>query len=250
MMRAIIVDHNPETCELAREKLEQAGICVEAVACDGATALDKIRQLMPDLVLLDIILPYMDGVGLIEALREEGMSRLRIFVMTGMNSSDLMRTLNKLDISGFFLKPYDIELLVRRILTVMEPDRPLPPKPPGMISALLSRQTAQWLHRMAVPPHVKGYSYLMLAVPMVVEDPELINAMTKVVYPGIAQRYHTTAACVERNMRHAIEMAWNRCRVEEMEAIFGNTLDVNKDKPNNSEFIAMLADHIRLERMY
>jgi len=248
MARAVIIDQSPELCEMIRIRLEEMGIRVISVAHDGAEGLRQIRKFLPDLVILDLILPRVDGIGLIETLREAGMERLRIFVVSGMNSTDLMTSLNQLDISGFFLKPYDIGLLVRRVVSVMEPTRPLP-SVQEMRDALVVRLTLKWLHRLAVPPHVKGYTFLVAAIPMVVEEPEILQSMMTRLYPVIGQRYHSTTSCVERNIRHAIELAWNRCRVDEIENAFGNTLDANKDKPTNREFIAMLADHIRMERM-
>ena len=248
MARAVIIDQSPDLCEMIRLGLEEMDIRVVAVAHDGAEGLRQVRNLLPDIVVLDLILPRVDGIGLIETLREEGMEQVRIFVVSGMNSGDFMHSLNQLDISGFFLKPYDIGLLVRRVVSVVDPSRALPPVQ-DMRNAQVIRQTVKWLHRLAVPPHVQGYTFLVAAIPMVVEEPEILRSMMRRLYPAVGLRYHASASQVERNMRHAIELAWNRCRVDEIENTFGNTLDINKDKPTHREFIAMLADHIRMERM-
>ena len=246
MFNAVIIDQSYDLCELVRSGLEDLGIHVAAVSHDGAEGYQLIRKYTPDLVVTDLILPNMDGMSLIEALREEGLRQIRIFVMSSINAGDLLHILNEQDISGFFLKPYDLTMMVRRILSVMDPLHDLPPMQDAR-SAVIAKKVYRKLHQLAVPPHIQGYAFLAQAVQMVVLEPELLHALTTRLYPILAAKYHSTASRVERNMRHAVELAWNRCRTDEIEKTFGNTLDPEKDKPTNRQFIAILADHIRMD---
>lgn len=218
---------------------------------DGTEALEWIRERSPDIVILDAILPGLDGIGVMEELGLMTDTPPRIVVFTSSGQEELIRRTSELGACSFFLKPFRMDVFRKRLERIMAvPGRSGEVASPGEARVNrpdgLGQEISLLLHRMAIPPHIKGYRYLRESVAMVVRDMSLINRMTFDIYPVVAGMYDTTPSRVERAMRHAIEVAWNRCRVETIEQIFGYTVSANKDKPSNGEFIAMIADNIRI----
>lgn len=248
MIRAIIIDKSLESCDLIRDHLENVGIQVMDYAHDGLTGLERVRQQRPDVVIVDLVLPRLDGVGVIETMQKEGLTeRTRIFVVSALFCAEYIPTLNLESVSGYFEKPTGVKAMARQVAMVT-----------GAVGSnaflgnpydrLTPRLINKWLRRLAVPFHLSGYALLEDAITLVLDDPSMLRGVVQRLYPLLAERHNATASQVERNMRHAIAKAWGRCRVEEIERVFGYTVDENKDKPTNREFIAMIADHVRMER--
>ncbi len=237
---------------------------VIAIAKDGEEAVNMISNTMPDIILLDVIMPHLDGLGVLEKINILKLDKKPICIMLSAVGQD--KITQKAISSGaeyYIVKPFDIEVLVQRIREI----KFFKPAPIG--SNFLIREPRQKyielseeeankeenlealvtniIHEVGVPAHIKGYQYLREAIMMVVNDIEVINQITKSLYPKIAFKYSTTPSRVERAIRHAIEVAWSRGQQETVENIFGYTISASKGKPTNSEFIAMIADKLRLE---
>ncbi|MGI5877754.1 MAG: sporulation transcription factor Spo0A [Christensenellales bacterium] len=249
----LVVDGDPDFRSMLRDYFYGDDVFeIVGEAGSGTEALEAIREHSPDIVILDTVLPGLDGIGVMKELSRMACALPRIVVFSSSGQEELIRRVSELGARSIFLKPFRMDVFRRRLERIMAVSggggKAAPPgearanRPDG-----LEQEISLLLHRMAIPPHIKGYRYLRESVAMVVRDMSLINRMTFDIYPIVADIYGTTPSRVERAMRHAIEVAWNRCRVETIEQIFGYTVSANKDKPSNGEFIAMIADNIRLK---
>ncbi len=249
-IRTLIVDDNPVFCmELEHVLQADPFFTVTAVAHNGLEALQYMGQYAVDLMVLDGIMPRMDGLALLEELALQRIPLPKVAVVSALEDDALIRYYIQKGAHAFFIKPISLDVLAGRLKALCSHERADSVRMTALREdRALDAQVVALLHKIAVPPHVKGYRYLLDAISMVVQDAQLIKSVTTVLYPAIAQRHDSKKERVERSMRHAIELAWDRCRVEDMEELFGYTVDANKDKPTNSEFIAMLADHIRLQQ--
>ena len=263
----LIADDNQEfSMTLATYLKNQDVMDVIGRAKDGNEALDMIPSLMPDVVLLDVIMPHLDGIGVLEKLNMIKMNKRPICIMLSAVGQDkITRKAVELGAEYYVVKPFDIELLITRIreLKNYKPaqnnnfiSRDIQTSKPQYIE--ISRESEKKeenlealvtnvIHEVGVPAHIKGYQYLREAIIMVVNDIDVINQITKSLYPKIAGKFSTTPSRVERAIRHAIEVAWGRGQQDIVENIFGYTISAAKGKPTNSEFIAMIADKLRLE---
>ena len=234
------------------------------MAKDGNEAVEMITNIEPDVVLLDVIMPHLDGLGVLEKIDSIDINKKPIFIMLSAVGQDkITQKAIMLGAEYYVVKPFDIELLIKRIREI----KFYKPNQPG--DNFITRETRQpyidipnkninkeenlealvtnIIHEVGVPAHIKGYQYLREAIIMVVNDIEVINQITKSLYPKIATKFNTTPSRVERAIRHAIEVAWGRGEQKTVENIFGYTVSASKGKPTNSEFIAMIADKLRLE---
>lgn len=262
----LIADDNQEFSQtLATYLQEQSDMEVIGIAKDGTEAIDMITNITPDIVLLDVIMPHLDGIGVLENLNMIKINKKPICIMLSAVGQDkITQKAVALGAEYYVVKPFDIELLIKRIreLKHYRPSN-------NNESTFISRETrSQYIeipdgqekkqdnlealvtniiHEVGVPAHIKGYQYLREAIIMVINDIEVINQITKSLYPQIARKFGTTASRVERAIRHAIEVAWGRGEQEVVQSIFGYTISAAKGKPTNSEFIAMIADKLRLE---
>ena len=237
---------------------------VIGIAKDGNQAVEMILNTEPDIVLLDVIMPHLDGLGVLEKVNQAEMSKRPIFIMISAVGQDkITRRAIELGAEYYVVKPFDINLLMKRMkdfkfyqpshLKNSSINREI--KAPYIEISPDKKQSEENLealvtnliHEVGVPAHIKGYQYLREAIMMVVNDIDIINQITKQLYPDIADKFHTTPSRVERAIRHAIEVAWGRGQTEAVENIFGYTVSAAKGKPTNSEFIAMIADKLRLE---
>ena len=263
----LIADDNQEfSMTLATYLKNQEDMVVVGRAKDGNEALDMIPDLMPDVVLLDVIMPHLDGIGVSEKLNMIKINKRPICIMLSAVGQDkITRKAVELGAEYYVVKPFDIELLITRIreLKNYKPEknndfisRDMPvqkqqyieiPKSQEKTAESLEALVTNVIHEVGVPAHIKGYQYLREAIIMVVKDIDVINQITKSLYPKIAGRFSTTPSRVERAIRHAIEVAWGRGQQDVVENIFGYTISAAKGKPTNSEFIAMIADKLRLE---
>ncbi len=235
---------------------------VIATAKDGLDAFDKILEVKPDIAILDVIMPHLDGIGVLEKLNNSNLTTLPICIMLSAVGQDRVTTQAiNLGAQYYILKPFEMDVLIKRIreLTKKAPLNQAKSLNLFFITCLLgtsgeiNKETnleamvTNIIHEVGVPAHIKGYQYLRDGIMMVVDNIEIINQITKQLYPDLAKKYKTTASRVERAIRHAIEVAWSRGQLETVDSIFGYTVSSNKGKPTNSEFIAMIADKLRLE---
>lgn len=261
----LIADDNVEFANTMAECLNKhEDMEVVGLAKDGNEAVEMVKIMKPDVALLDVIMPHLDGLGVLEKIQELDIENKPICIMISAVGQDkITQKAITLGAEYYVVKPFDIELLVKRIREVKYyqnvPIRPMyinreikaqyieidpnEKKNQKNLEALVTNV----IHEVGVPAHIKGYQYLREAIIMVINDIEVINQITKLLYPDIASKYKTTPSRVERAIRHAIEVAWGRGEQQTVESIFGYTVSAQKGKPTNSEFIAMIADKLRLE---
>lgn len=258
----VIADDNKEFCNILNDYLlNQRDIVVTGVAKDGIEALKLIQEKKPDLLVLDIIMPHLDGLGVLEKINTMNLDPIpRIIVLSAVGQDKITQRAITLGADYYVVKPFDMDIFTKRIRqmfndTISSSDQRKTVQSVSYESIKLNRnepidlesEITAIIHEIGVPAHIKGYMYLREAISMVVNDIELLSAVTKELYPSIAKKYNTTASRVERAIRHAIEVAWSRGQIETINRIFGYTINNGKGKPTNSEFIAMVADKLRLK---
>lgn len=262
-IKIIIADDNLEFVSTFVKFLEeQEDMEVIATAKDGLEAFDKIRTMNPDIVLLDVIMPHLDGIGVLEKLNSEGKMPICI-MLSAVGQDNITKRALTMGASYYMVKPFELDVLVKRIRDLnnitkfpgknfIVNDNSLKSNYINITNSKSKEDNLEALvtniiHEVGVPAHIKGYQYLRDGIIMVVEDMDVLNQITKQLYPDLAKKHKTTPSRVERAIRHAIEVAWNRGEINTIENIFGYTVNANKGKPTNSEFIAMIGDKIRLE---
>lgn len=254
-IKVFLVDDNRELVQMMEEYLEsQDDMEIVGVAYNGRECLDLIEESDPDVLILDIIMPHIDGLGVLTKLRAMELTNTpNIIMLTAFGQEEVMKKAVALGASYFILKPFDLDNLAEQIREVGDTgDQALSfnikkEKTEKKPKRNLEADITNIIHEIGVPAHIKGYMYLREAISMVYNDIELLGSITKVLYPEIASHFNTTASRVERAIRHAIEVAWSRGNVDAISSLFGYTVSVTKAKPTNSEFIAMVADRLRLE---
>ena len=264
-IKVLIADDNIDFALTLNSYLEKENeMEVIGMAKDGNEAYDIILEKSPDVVLLDVIMPHLDGLGVLEKLNSANLAKFPLCIMLSAVGQDkITQKAINLGAEYYIVKPFDINLLMKRIKEFKHYEAgsikgnyasreikqqyieiaPESKKEEGSLEALVTNV----IHEVGVPAHIKGYQYLREAIMMVVNNIDIINQITKQLYPEIADKYHTTPSRVERAIRHAIEVAWGRGEQATVESIFGYTVSASKGKPTNSEFIAMIADKLRLE---
>ena len=261
----LIADDNEDFARTLVNYLErEEDMEVIGIAKNGKEACDMVANTAPDVLLLDVIMPYLDGIGVLEYINSSNMPKKPMCIMlSAVGQAKITQTAIALGAEYYVVKPFDIEVLIKRIremknykpttaqncysnrevripyIDISENNK----KDEEVLEALVTNI----IHELGVPAHIKGYQYLREAIIMVIKDIDIINQITKQLYPEIAQKYKTTPSRVERAIRHAIEVAWARGEQATVESIFGYTISAAKGKPTNSEFIAMIADKLRLE---
>ena len=250
-IKVIIADDNVDFCELLKFNLENTGeISVIGAVTDGKSLVSEIAQKKPDTVLTDVMLSQLDGLAAIKSINTMNLlKKPAFFVLSAFSSDKMMAEAAALGVSCVMLKPCDMGTLAERIcsyhsLPVMYDKVTTKKLDPDLD---VEMRVTNIIHEIGVPAHIKGYQYLRDAIMMTVNDMNTINAITKVLYPTVAKKYKTTSSRVERAIRHAIEVAWDRGDVEVLNGFFGYTVSNIKGKPTNSEFISMIADRIRLQ---
>ncbi|MCJ7839368.1 sporulation transcription factor Spo0A [Lederbergia sp. NSJ-179] len=255
-IKVCIVDDNRELVGLLEEYIsEQEDMEVVGTAHNGQDCLGLLEDVVPDVLVLDIIMPHLDGLGVLGKLRDSNKKLPNVIMLTAFGQEDVTTKAVELGASYFILKPFDMENLTTHIRQISgkasELKRNTMPVKSNSHGAKpeknLEASITSVIHEIGVPAHIKGYLYLREAISMVYNDIELLGSITKVLYPDIAKKFNTTASRVERAIRHAIEVAWSRGNVDSISALFGYTVSMSKAKPTNSEFIAMVADKLRLE---
>lgn len=241
-VKLLMTDLGAPITKRCYDALTAKGFQVSVCEKDGRKALTAIAAEQPDAVLLDAFMPGFDALGVKQKCVEEGI-RKPMFFVTGSFTDDALESemMNK-GFSFYFLKPFDAEMVATRILTAIGRTK----KELHIVDD--EYVVTEILHQIGVPAHIKGYQFLRDAILMTMEDSEYINSVTKRLYPEIAKRNGTTASRVERAIRHAIEVAWDRGDVDTLNGYFGYTIHNLRGKPTNSEFIAMIADKMRLNK--
>ncbi len=250
-IKVLLADTNEDFRELLGKQIDaEPDLETIGAAENGEQALQLVRELDPDVLVTDVILPRMDGLAVLQRLQSSG-SRTRAVVVSGFYTQQVLAQTSELGAAFFLPKPCSIELLLNRIRQATQPRPaqfppfPLQETPP---EPSLEAQVTEIIHEIGVPAHIKGYQYLREAIILTINDMEIINAVTKALYPSVAKRFNTTPSRVERAIRHAIEVAWDRGDIEVLQKYFGYTVSNAKGKPTNSEFIAMIADALTLQR--
>ena len=250
----LIADANEDYRTLMSDVIAQEGdLTVCAAVGDGLEVLELTSKLRPDVILLDLVLPKLDGMEVLRRLPETGVGS-GVIVVSGFVNEKVISQCSELGAYYFMPKPCDVPALLTRIRQVngyahnavgmLTASRAAPPSPRTEPS--LEAVVTDIIHEIGVPAHIKGYQYLREAIILTIEDMDVINAVTKVLYPEVAKKFNTTPSRVERAIRHAIEVAWDRGDIETLQKFFGYTVSNIKGKPTNSEFIAMIADCLSL----
>ncbi len=246
--RLLVIDDNKNLVEMIKEYFEDKAsieVSLEAFNGDeGINLLDK-KQDEFDLVLLDLIMPKKDGLAVLEHMNKKNISQ-KVIVLTSYNTQDMIRKVSELGASYFLLKPFELSDLEAKINDVVN-NKGNKRESIDLFNNNLQISITKTLHELGVPSHIKGYQYIREGITLVYKRPEMIGGITKELYPEIAEKFDSTVSRVERAIRHAIEVSWNRGNWDLMEDIFGHSVDIDKAKPTNSEFIVTIADKIRLE---
>lgn len=230
---------------------EEKGFTAEFCEKDGSKVIERIRSFSPDAVLMDMFMSTIDAVGVMRAIRQQSELQKPIFVIiSGFDSTMLEKEALRAGAAYYVIKPFRTADLLERISELIICCRDTEKVPAGRIYSIdheLEIVITDILHQIGVPAHIKGYHYLRDSINMAVKRPEIINAVTKELYPTVAAKYETTPSRVERAIRHAIEVAWDRGDVDVLNSYFGYTIHNSRGKPTNSEFIAMISDRLRLQ---
>ena len=277
VLRVIIADNNVQDRESKERTMREMGMDVLLSTGNGSKALEVIKDKQPDVVVMDMILPGIDGIGILEEMNKaEGERRRPIFIIeTALRMENLVNEAVRAGADYYMMKPVSNSMLIKRIFQLMEREegQKLPARasekvlaaaekgvPASPVQALGTAQAEGYrfsgdlemdvtniLLEIGIPAHIKGYQYIREGIIMSFYDRNMLHYITKFLYPSIAQKYKTTSSSVERTIRHAIEIAWRRGSLDTLEELFGNTVCAGKGKPTNSEFMALLTDKLRLE---
>jgi two-component system response regulator (stage 0 sporulation protein A) len=252
--KLVLADAGDDYRMLMRTLMEDEGdLVVLGATADGAEAFELVRATRPDVLLTDVVLSGLDGLSLMKKLSELPESdRPAVIVVSGFSSDHTLAEASALGAAYFMQKPCDVPSLFSRIRLVASRTRsgsdPQPLRAAAPVDVSLDAHVTDVIHEIGVPAHIKGYQYVREAIVLSVRDPDIINSVTKVLYPAVARKFSTTPSRVERAIRHAIEVAWDRGDLETLQRFFGYTVSNIKGKPTNSEFIAMIADRLCLQR--
>ena len=248
-IKAVLIDDNTSLLEMIKEYFSSnhAGIEVVYTAKDGKEGFEIIsnKQDEYDVIVLDLVMPKLDGVGVLEEMKKAGIDK-KVLVLTSYNSPDMIRKVSEYGVSYYLLKPFELPELESRILETVDKEKEIN-RSINLYKHNLQVSITNILHELGVPSHIKGYQYIRESIMIVYDNPEIIGGITKELYPEVAEKYDTTVSRVERAIRHAIEVSWNRGSWDLMEEIFGHSIDIDKAKPTNSEFIVTIADKLKLE---
>ena len=245
-IKIVIADCNEEFCARLKTVLEQnSAYEVVGVAPDGAQAVELLHTKAPDVLILDLMLPKLDGISVLRRARTLPKPPLAL-VLTGFMTEYVASMADSLGVRYFMSKPCEFTAVSERIGEIVQAERTAKTMPARQ-EANIEAMVTSIIHEIGVPAHIKGYQYLREAIMIAVDDMDVINAITKVLYPQVAKTLSTTPSRVERAIRHAIEVAWDRGDLETLQRFFGYTVSNTKGKPTNSEFIALIADKLQLQ---
>lgn len=252
-IRVVVADDNRDFCQLIKQSIQQENdLELVGVAHNGLEVLDVVQTANPDVLVLDIIMPHLDGVGVLERLNQLD-KKPKVIMLTAFGQDNITQRILELGADYYILKPFNLDVLASRIrqLGTQNDSKSKETNFSGGMSRPpivrnLELEVTNVIHEIGIPAHIKGYLYLREAIMMVFNHVELLGGVTKELYPSVAHKYKTTPSRVERAIRHAIEVAWNRGNIDMINKLFGHTISHERGKPTNSEFIAMVADKLRL----
>ena len=243
-LKLLLANENAEESNTISEKLTNENLFSEIhIATNGKDALEKVKSQSYDLIITDLILPQIDGFEIIEQAKNLN-KNTKIIVVTSLSSETFIKKATNFGANYYMLKPVSSELLARRVKDLF--DEKASSKRSDFGREIEEKITNIFI-TVGIPAHIKGYQFLREAIKLAMDDPDIINSITKKLYPSIAERFETSASKVERAIRHAIEVAWNRGKIENINSIFGLTIYSNNEKPTNGEFIALVADKMLLD---
>ena len=241
-IKIMLTDANEDARDMLRDALEQTErFVVTASTGNGSEVLALVEETQPDILVLDYLLPGLDGLAILRQMKKEDRPQI-LMTSTFVNQSTAAEA-GLLGAAMFLCKPYNEAAIIDHLLRLAETAEENTQSHASGLEELVT----SIIHEVGVPAHIKGYQYVREAIMLTVEDMDVINSVTKVLYPEVAEKYHTTPSRVERAIRHAIEVAWDRGDLETLQKFFGYTVSNTKGKPTNSEFIAMISDRIRLK---
>lgn len=246
-IKVLMIDDNVSLINMVKEYFKGSNdICIEFEAYNGLEGIKMIEDKanLYDVILLDLIMPKKDGIYVLEEMKKRGIDK-KVIVQTSYNAADVIRQVSEFGVNYFILKPYELVDLENRIISLFDEKKN---KSLDMNYNNLQISITKVLHELGIPSHIKGYQYIREGISIVYNNPEKIGGITKELYPELANKFDTTVSRVERAIRHAIEVSWNRGDWDLMEEIFGHSVDIDKAKPTNSEFIVTVADKLKLER--
>ena len=253
-IKILIADENSSQRQALCNELRKAGFNALEEACNGEEALIKIGRYHPDIAIVDIWLSKLDGIGVLRNCKSLNFSPdipPSFIIVSMVSNQSIFMEATKAGADLCLLKPYNMESLCQHIKTLVQNRKnaqaPITEEEDENKTPDIETQVTRIIHQIGVPAHIKGYQYLRTAILLTVKDSDIINSVTKVLYPSVAKKYQTTTSRVERAIRHAIEVAWDRGDVDTLNSYFGYTIQNNRGKPTNSEFIAMIADNLRLK---
>lgn len=247
MSKIMLVDDNEVIIDLYERTLKEvAGMEIIAKAKDGEEAIKILENNVEniDLIILDIVMPKKDGIDVLKFMKDNNINK-KIIVVTSCNSEITIRSVTELGASYYMLKPVDMNALVEKIKELTKENKVNLGF--NIDDKNLQVNVTHILHELGVPSHIKGYHYLREGIKLIYNNPELIGGITKELYPSIAKKFASTDTRVERSIRHAIEVSWNRGNWDLMQDLFGYSVDIDKAKPTNSEFIVTIADKLRMD---
>lgn len=248
--KILLCAENAEERRGMRDALLKSGYRSIEEASTGSIAMDKLEKSQYDLVLVDLWITGIDGIGVIRSYFKIRPNGKTSFILTSpVNKQNILMEAADAGADVCILKPYDTASMLSHIEAILK-NRRNDAKAPASVGTDMEAQVTKIIHQIGVPAHIKGYQYLRSAILMTIADNEIINSVTKVLYPSVAKKYQTTTSRVERAIRHAIEVAWDRGDVDTLNSYFGYTIQNSRGKPTNSEFIAMIADNLRLKYRY
>lgn len=247
-IRLLMIDDNEPLIGMVKEYFsDHPKIDLVLSAKDGEEGIEVITKHKGeyDVVLLDLIMPKKDGIGILEELKTRNLD-LNVIVATSYNAPEVIRKVSEYGVNYYILKPFELTDLEKRILEIFEPKVY---KSMNLYHNNIQIAITKMLHELGMPSHIKGYQYIREGICMIYNDPNVIGGITKELYPDLASKFETTVSRVERAIRHAIEVSWNRGNWDYMEELFGHSVDIDKAKPTNSEFLVTVADKLRLEHI-
>ena len=250
-LKIIIADDKTELGQKCAKAFKAYGMNVILCEKDGKSLILKIKKEKPDIVLADVFMPNLDILSVLEELNKSDIKPLPlVMAMSSFDNERLERELLEAGVTYYFLKPFDINTMAERIIALSGWERkqsPLVVRNNVVSDSDLELMITDIIHEIGVPAHIKGYHYLRESIILSVKNSEYVNSITKLLYPTVAKNHNTTASRVERAIRHAIEVAWDRGNLDVLNSYFGYTIQNERGKPTNSEFIAMISDKLRLK---
>lgn len=240
--RLLVIDNDHDTVEKLKNYFSNHAVMnVVNVFDNGKDGLDFILNNRDsfDCLIIDLVLPEIDGLTVINTLKEKRINK-KILVLSELKDNSLLRNLSSYNVSYYMMKPFSLESLELRIKDILVNKN-------NSLDLEYDRKITKILHTLGVPSHIKGYLYIRESIKLMFLSSDMVGGITKEIYPEIAKKFNSTTARVERAIRHAIEISWSRGDYDVMDELFGHSVDYDKAKPTNSEFIATIADHLRLE---